>query len=246
LKKINLPENVFLIFNLFTIMYLSQLLPVLLATAVTSFALPKQHKHPSSKCLTLSLPQSALPAPNGTVLKYVALALGTQNYTCASPYSTAVPTPNGAKAQLYDAGRFFEIDPAMIPTLPPIALGMYSISYGEISLPDILGFPVLGKHFFNAALQPIFDLYAVNAQLLGKKVGDIPAPAGSSAGLNGTGAVDWLYLVDNSNGNGATFGGINSVYRIETAGGKSPPNCTNSPASFEVLYSSEYWFYGPA
>lgn len=227
-------------------MFLSRLLllPALMATVVTSFALPRHYKHPSSDCPTLSLPQSALPAPNGTVLKYVALALGTQNYTCAN--STAVPTSNGAKAQLYDAGRFLDIDQAMIPSLPPMTLGMYSMTRGELSLADILGFPVLGKHFFNAALQPMFDLYAVKAQLLAKKAGDIPAPASASAGPDGAGAVDWLYLVDNSNGNGATFGGINSVYRIETAGGKNPPTCANSPASFEVLYSAEYWFYGPA
>jgi len=171
--------------------------------------------------------------------------LGTQNYTCATPFSTAVPASNGAKAQLYDAGWFLEWDKAMIPSLPPMALGMLSMSDGELSLADMLGFPVLGKHFFNAKLQPIFDLYTANAQLLAKKVADIPAPAGASAGPDGAGAVDWLYLADNSNGDGTTFGGISAVYRVETAGGKSPPTCANSPASFEVVYSAEYWFYGP-
>jgi hypothetical protein len=227
-------------------MFLSLSLLSLLATAVTSVALPKHSKYPSSNCLTLTLPPCALPPPNGTVLKYVALGLGTQNYTCATPQSTAVPAANGAIAQLYDVGWFLEMNQAMIPSLPPLALGMYSMSNGSLNLPYILRFPVLGRHFFNAALQPTFDLYTVNAQLLAKKVSGIPAPAGASAGPDGSGAVDWLYLVDNSNGNGATFGGINSVYRIETAGGKSPPTCANSPASFEVVYATEYWFYGPA
>jgi len=226
-------------------MLLSFLLPALLATTVTSVALPKQRKYPFSECLTLTLPSCALPPPNGTVLKYVALGLGTQNYTCATPHSTAVPAGNGAKAQLYDVGWFLEIDQAMIPALPPMALGMFGMSNGELNLAHMLGLPVLGRHFFNAALQPTFDLFAVNAQLLAKKVGDIPAPAGASAGPDGSGAVDWLYLADNSNGNGATFGGINSVYRVETAGGKSPPTCANSSASFEVVYATEYWFYGP-
>lgn len=126
-----------------------------------------------------------------------------------------------------------------------MALGMFSMSNGRLNLPEILGFPMLGKHFFNSALQPTFDLFAINAQLQAKKVGDIPAPADAPAGPGGAGAVDWLYLTDGSNGDGATFGGISAVYRIETAGGKNPPTCADSPASFEVLYSAEYWFYGP-
>src|SRR2546430_2496894 len=125
-------------------MFLSLLLPALLATAVTSVALPKYNKYPSSDCLTLTLPSCALPPPNGTVLKHVALGLGTQNYTCATPQSTAVPAANGAKAQLYDVGWFLEVNQAMIPSLPPMALGMYSMSNGKLNLPHMLGFPVLG------------------------------------------------------------------------------------------------------
>lgn len=126
-----------------------------------------------------------------------------------------------------------------------MALGMETVSVGKIALADILGFPVLGEHFFNSALQPTFDLYAVNAQLLAKKVGDIPAPAEACPGPDGAGAVDWLYLTDTSNGDGATFGGITAVYRVETAGGACPTTCQNSPASFEVPYAAEYWYYGP-
>jgi hypothetical protein len=156
-----------------------------------------------------------------------------------------VPSSFGAKATLYNASSYLNANSEMIEALPPMALGMETVSSGKIALADILGLPVLGEHFFNSALQPTFDLYAVNAQLLAKKAGDVPAPADACPGPDGAGAVDWLYLTDASNGDGATFGGITAVYRVETAGGACPGTCQNSSSSFQVPYSAEYWYYGP-
>jgi len=126
----------------------------------------------------------------------------------------------------------------MIEFLPAIALGVYNISDRTMSLANILGLPVLGKHYFNSALQPTFDLFAVNAPLLTKKTDDVPALANACAGPGSAGAVDWLYLTDASIGDGATFGGM--VYRIETAGGKSSATWANSAAEFGVSYAAEY------
>lgn len=44
----------------------------------------------------LVIPSSTLPPPTGLVLKFVGLGIGTQNYTCATPSSTAVPASDGA------------------------------------------------------------------------------------------------------------------------------------------------------
>ena len=44
----------------------------------------------------LVIPSSTLPPPTGLVLKFVGLGIGTQNYSCATPSSTAVPVSDGA------------------------------------------------------------------------------------------------------------------------------------------------------
>ena len=73
--------------------------------------------------------------------------------------------------------------------------------------------------------------------LYGKKIADIKAPASSNKGPAGTGAVDWLALTAK---NGSV--GLKEVYRLETAGGAAPANCTNT-SMISVQYAAEYWFY---
>ena len=175
----------------------------------------------------------------GGTLKYIALGVGTQNYTCATPSSSAVPVAIGAKAVLSDAGAFLSANPGFVGALPPVALS--ADVYIHQSMAAILGLPPLGSHFFDAAGHPNFDLTAVGAQLVAKKVAAAPAPTGADPGPSGSGAVPWLYLTDA--GLGTSFG-VSNVYRLETAGGNPPTSCINSPASFEVPYAAEYWFYG--
>ena len=63
------------------------------------------------------------------------------------------------------------------------------------------------------------------------------APAGSPVGQGneGFGSVPWLQLLtrDDATGN------LAEVYRVNTAGGSPPANCSNSPANFEVEYAAE-------
>lgn len=72
----------------------------------------------------------------------------------------------------------------------------------------------------------------------------MPAPAGSCPGINDQGAVDWLML--GNSGSSVNFGGLSTVYRVETAGGKSAPTCQGMAAGsvIRVPYAAEYWFYG--
>jgi hypothetical protein len=78
----------------------------------------------------------------------------------------------------------------------------------------------MGQHYFvtspsGTGLSPVWDFRAASAQgnpnafVLGAKVGDLPAPTGSSD-------VDWLQL-KNVSGSLAT-----SVYRVDTRGGQPP------------------------
>jgi hypothetical protein len=107
----------------------------------------------------------------------------------------------------------------------------------------MLGLPYLGEHFFtNTPFSPEFDLTAVNARLVAKKLANVPAPANACTGPNNAGAVDWLLLADN--GAALSYGGINTVYRVETAGGKAPATCAGQNGVITVPYATEYWYYG--
>jgi Protein of unknown function (DUF3455) len=208
--------------------------------AASALALPSGQL--GKRSLTITLPTNTLPVPTGT-LKYVGLGIGTQNYTCATPYSSATPSAVGAVATLSDAGAFLQQNQAMIGSLAGLALNMQVWSHGNVQAPNALGLSPLGQHFFDSAGHPTFALTACASQLVAKKVANMTAPADACPGSTGEGAVPWLYLTDG--GYGSTFGGVKDVYRVETAGGSAPATCVNSPASFQVPYAAEYWFYGP-
>jgi Reverse transcriptase (RNA-dependent DNA polymerase)/Protein of unknown function (DUF3455) len=150
-------------------MYSNALLPAVASLSVLLVAAslsPLQRSAPSSPTLP---PSSLPPPPNGTVLKYIALGLGTQNDTCASPSSTDAPASKVQK-------HYSTISSQQLPCAPE-----------NHSLLDF--FPLRGEHFFSSTGQPTFDLYVVGAQLQAKKVSDVPAPADACPGLDNTGAV---------------------------------------------------------
>jgi len=237
-----------------------------LSTSLTS-ALPHWPHERSTATPTLTVPLlSGLPTPPaGLTLKYVALGLGTQNYSCpsttiasaSSPTSststststpTPTPTPVGALANLYDATHLFlstsSLDSAALPSL------IHSLPCLADVLNMSLGLPLLGHHYFDALSRPTFDLAAAAspAFLSAKKVADVPAPVGSGLqqsckGRDGAAAVDWLMLEDC--GDGLTRGGVSVVYRVETAGGKAVGGCVEGAGGVLTSdYAAEYWFYG--
>ena len=171
-----------------------------------------------------SIPLNGLPAPTGLTLKYIALGLGTQNYTCAS--ATSAPTSIGALAVLYDA-TFLAL-PISAPLIPKYA----TLAYNTHSS---LGLPTIGHHYFSAQGVPTFSLEAANpspALLSAKKVANVAAPADSVKS-----SIDWLELVDNGLG---LSKGLKAVYRVETAGGAAPASCA-SAGVVTVQYAAEYW-----
>lgn len=109
---------------------------------------------------------------------------------------------------------------------------------------------VLGEHYFTQTT-PTFSLYKVQHDagspfplaMVAKK-GEMDAPKTSCPGTKAEGAIKWLYLADE--GKGLSVGGIDTVYRLETAGGNKPSVCEGQKQTFEVPYAAQYWVYGPA
>jgi hypothetical protein len=104
---------------------------------------------------------------------------------------------------------------------------------------------VLGDHFFTEKT-PTFSLNKVPTKPIPvayvTKGGFMDAPKMSCPGLNNEGAVQWLQLIDD---NARSQGGINTVYRLETAGGNKPKTCQGMKKTFEVPYAAQYWVFGP-
>jgi hypothetical protein len=205
--------------------------------------------------LAAKMPQNTLPAPTGLKLKYVLLGIGTQNYTCLTGNATAAPDTTGAVAKLYDIGTQLSKDSwaqFKIPTISGLALSLSAAPWGgNKMLDDYLkqqGYQQwLGNHFFNGAKAPTFSLTQVKAnpfpQAVVAKNAVMDAPKWACGGLTGEGAVKWLQLTDTQK---LSQGGVNTVYRMETAGGNPPATCQGKAKTFEVKYAAQYWIFGPA
>ena len=132
----------------------------------------------------------------------------------------------------------------MIASISSLALSLYE--WAPDYVPTCLqgqGFQeVVGHHFFanvNGTNTPTFALDHLTApypMTQVAKIGGVDAPAGATPGTNGLPAVQWLYLQHKT---GLSQGGINTVYRVETAGGNRPATCKGMPASWEVKYTAQ-------
>ncbi|KAF2087724.1 hypothetical protein K490DRAFT_65566 [Saccharata proteae CBS 121410] len=228
-----------------------------------------KHSSGAPDLSSLVLPSSSLPAPTGLKLKHVALGIGTQNYTCSADASSVSPSTFGALASLYDIGPFLvtPLGKLFSNSLPALALGMYgalsaieqSSAWNQIvsQMPmstDVLQTETFGHHFFadvDTTLTPTWDLTpstqmypsdAPNIFFQGKKNATMAAPTEACKGLQGEGAVDWLYLTKATSSDDE----ITAIYRVITAGGMQPDTCENvNGEDIEVKYAAEYWFYGP-
>jgi len=171
-------------------------------------------------------------------LKHVAIGRGTQNYTCGAN-ETAAPAAVGALATLYNASCLASTYPDLLALLPNVALQFNLTTANQATLyPSNLA--ISGHHFFTDTTTPFFNL-DTPAMDLGSapcaKNASAPAPAGASPGQHhtGHGAVAWLKLLTRD---GAT-GGLEEVYRVNTAGGNPPATCAGMPPTFEVQYAAE-------
>ncbi|KAJ4299383.1 hypothetical protein N0V90_004628 [Kalmusia sp. IMI 367209] len=217
--------------------------------------------------LASKMPKNTLPAPTGLELKYVLLGLGTQNYTCTSGNDTAEPGTTGAVgklppidllpalanypvAKLYDIGTKLNVDPLAqwkVSAISGLALSLSTFGTWQLDMYlNAEGYNQwLGNHFFTLTM-PTFSLNKVKTTpfplaFVSKKA-DMVAPTTACQGTKGEGAIKWLYLSDDAN---LSQGRVNTVYRLETAGGNKPTQCKGQKDHFEVPYAAQYWVYGP-
>lgn len=184
-----------------------------------------------------------MPGPStGLTLKHVAIGRGTQNYTCGTN-ATAAPTAVGAVATLFNASCVASAYPDLLSILPNVAL-QFDLNLAASSTQNLHPADLMmsGHHFFTNSSTPFFDLNTKNWEL-GQggfsKTDALSAPTGASIGQNnqGFGAVAWLKLTARD----GTTGGLQEVYRLNTAGGNPPETCKdNLGSSFDVQYAAEY------
>jgi hypothetical protein len=238
---------------------------LLASTAVLGKPTPKRHGNLDwTKRKALASPLNGLQEPStlspSSQLKFVTVGVGHQNYSCASP--DQAPVSIGATATLFDVEKYLQANGALISSLPGWALSVSGLqqdikSSRTDSSSDQADFTIgsnvpalaqdrLGYHVFDAGASPNFILEkgGVSFVLVGKKLGDVSAPAASTATSSGVKAIDWLLLGDNGQGRSI---GLSYVYRIETAGGAPPATCAGVPSGgvIRVPYAAEYWFYAP-
>ncbi|KNG91658.1 malate dehydrogenase [Aspergillus nomiae NRRL 13137] len=182
----------------------------------------------------------SLPGPSpGLSLKYVTIGRGTQSYTCQDDSSTTVPKSVSAVATLVDVSCLAASNPTLLHNFTPVVKEVQSEALPFLA---VLGSQlsssatkfILGKHQFNAAGQPTFDLRLAGGSdwVASKRAASSDAPDRSTVN------VPWLKLTSVS-GNG-----IKEVYRLHTVGGQPPANCQKRKGTFQVDYAAEYWFYG--
>lgn len=151
-------------------------------------------------------------------------------------------------AKLYDLGSRLNNDPMAQWKLGSISGLALSLSqYGAWPLETYLnsqGYSRwLGNHFFTQTT-PTFSLNQVKsnpfplAYVLKKAAVDAPKTA--CPGTKNEGAVQWLKLADDNN---LSQGGINTVYRIETAGGNKPAQCQGQQTAFQVPYGECFHYH---
>lgn len=199
---------------------------------------------------------------------HVLIGRGTQNYTCDGNATSSKPVANGAVATLFNASCIAANYPDLLSTMPDVALqfpvpsvddisnsgggggggGSRSPNSGSDAAAAYLG----GFHYFTDPTTPVFNL-DTTAHDLGvatvKKANATSAPMNALPGSNGRGfgSVPWLKLVSNTTAAAAAAATntvvYKEVYRLQTAGGQPPETCVGQPASIQVDYAAQYWFY---
>lgn len=138
----------------------------------------------------------------------------------------------------------------MLNAIPAAALAVPTPRGQSILFPGNL--VLSGHHYFPDVTTPTFNLHTKASNYgiyFAKRVANTTAPADAPKGPDGAAAVPWLKLAvetpPEATSAADTAGNVQEIYRVNTAGGSAPKTCAGMPASFQVEYSAEYWFYAP-
>ncbi|KAF9459662.1 hypothetical protein BDZ94DRAFT_997925 [Collybia nuda] len=222
-------------------MLVNLLIPLTLAAA--SLARPR----PFTSSCDISNAQINLPTTSPTLApptshpSFIALSIGTQNYTCTSAGTYA---NIGAVAELFDLSclyktKFQEAAYTLWKAAPAYVTPQMIIDL----LHDSNSPNILGQHYI--IKNPITGIGGVpkwDFSSQGEHNPDawvLAAPAAGMPAPTGTQDVPWIAL---NNIQGAL---ADQVYRVDTKGGQ-PANTTCTPGSpvITVRYSAKYWLFG--
>lgn len=185
--------------------------------------------------------QTNISVPANAKPNFIAVGLGTQNYTCSD---SGTYTSVGAVAELLDISCFVQ-DPVFtqLRKRAPFPDGDEVWAH-EAQVRALLG-PQrlrLGQHYFitnpvtGQGISPKFDFTTdlftndSNAFITNTKIGNLAAK-------NSTQDVDLLQL-GNLQGSLADF-----TFRIDTHFGQPPESCQPGSQPIQVRYSAKYWFF---
>ncbi|KXN81690.1 hypothetical protein AN958_03937 [Leucoagaricus sp. SymC.cos] len=190
---------------------------------------------------------SGFPAPNET-LSYVAVAIGTQNYTCSS---TGTYTNVGAVAELFDISCLAK-DKPVFDMIADGAIAFWNAAPPNltpqqvISGLSVLKSPViLGQHYYvtnpitGIGINPKWDFTSSGATAGKSDAYVVAAKAFGATAPTGSKDIDWVFLTNIGAGKLA-----DDVYRTDTKLGQPPASCTPGSAPITVKYAAKYWLFG--
>ncbi|KAF9528424.1 hypothetical protein CPB83DRAFT_766860 [Crepidotus variabilis] len=177
-----------------------------------------------------------------TKLGYVAVAIGTQNYTCNSTSSTYVNI--GAVAELFDISCLY-MTPALSTTfniIQDVAIKAWedapSAALPKQILPTYFN---VGQHYYvpnpvtGQGVNPKWDFSSSRHVTTESADGYVvAAKVTSAASPSGKQDIDWVQL-KSITGTLAT-----QVFRTDTRHGQPPASCTPGTPDIQVKYASKY------
>ncbi|KAL0571272.1 hypothetical protein V5O48_010689 [Marasmius crinis-equi] len=219
----------------------------ILLTLGSAAALTTPTRRQTCDVLDVNVEVCSLPPPEEPT-SFIALGVGTQNYTCSSAgnYTSA-----GASATIIDISctyadhEWHSIARTAYEywTLAPDSVSPSDMM--EVLHPDFGDLVSLGHHYFvtnpvnsSAGISPKWDFTSYfddsSAFVVAARTGDIPAPDDPSDN------VDWLQM----KGMGGQGNLAHSIYRTHTQGGQPPVKCSSGSEPITVKYTALYWLAG--
>jgi len=187
----------------------------------------------------------ALSQPDATPA-FVAVAVGTQNYTCSS---VGTYTNVGAVAELFDISCFYNTP--LFPAIPDIAISAWKAAPPALSAQALISAlqlsptpGILGQHYYvtnpitGTGVNPKWDFTSQGATRGNAEAFVVAAKMNGTAAPTGSQDIDWVDLK-------ALTGSLaTEVYRTDTRLGQPPATCTPGSPEIAVKYAAKYWLFG--
>jgi len=184
----------------------------------------------------------------GIYLNRLALAIGTQNYTCST---SGTYTNVGAVAELFDISCLAKTG-SVFEKITDAAIALWSAAPPQltpqevISKLSVLKNPIiLGQHYYvtnpitGTGVNPKWDFTSSGATAGNPDAFVVAARSFGTAAPTGSQDIDWVFLTNIGAGKLA-----DDVYRTDTKLGQPPASCTSGSPPIAVKYAAKYWLFG--